>query len=101
MDTFNALRLRFRLVASDFLGIVCILDGDRSSAVVLTRLCGGPGLTSDLIMKFSCPSEITKRPVMEAEPRSARSLEFQRHDAGLKEPLVLAGSAMIAQLTRW
>src|SRR5271166_5279036 len=33
--SFNALRLRFRLVASDFPGIVCILDGDRSSAVVL------------------------------------------------------------------
>ena len=26
--SFNALRLRFRLVASDFPGIVCILDGD-------------------------------------------------------------------------
>jgi hypothetical protein len=25
--SFNALRLRFRLVASDFPGIVCILDG--------------------------------------------------------------------------
>ena len=31
--SFNALRLRFRLVASDFPGIVCILDGDRSGAV--------------------------------------------------------------------
>src|SRR5271157_467086 len=29
----NALRLRFRLVASDFPGIVCILNGDRSGAV--------------------------------------------------------------------
>ena len=28
--SLNALRLRFRLVASDFPGIVCILDGDRS-----------------------------------------------------------------------
>ena len=35
--SFNALRLRFRLVASDFPGIVCILDGDRSSAVVIER----------------------------------------------------------------
>jgi hypothetical protein len=35
--SFNALRLRFRLVASDFPGIVCILDGDRSSAVLLHR----------------------------------------------------------------
>jgi len=26
--SFNILRLRFRLVASDFPGIVCILDGD-------------------------------------------------------------------------
>jgi hypothetical protein len=26
--SFNALRLRFRLVASDFPGIVCILEGD-------------------------------------------------------------------------
>jgi hypothetical protein len=26
--SFSALRLRFRLVASDFPGIVCILDGD-------------------------------------------------------------------------
>ena len=31
--SFNALRLRFRLVASDFPGIVCILDDDRSAAV--------------------------------------------------------------------
>ena len=31
--SFNALRLRFRLVASDFPGIVCILDADRSGAV--------------------------------------------------------------------
>jgi len=31
--SFNALRLRFRLVASDFPGIVCILDGDRCGAV--------------------------------------------------------------------
>ena len=28
--SFDAFRLRFRLVASDFPGIVCILDGDRS-----------------------------------------------------------------------
>ncbi len=67
----------------------------------LTRLRGGPGLANDLIMRFSCPSESTERPVMEAEPRSARSLEFQPHDTGLKEPLVLAGSAMVAQPTRW
>src|SRR5208337_1732744 len=34
--SFNALRLRFRLVASDFFpGIVCILDGDRLGAVEL------------------------------------------------------------------
>ncbi len=33
---FNALRLRFRLVASGFPGIVCILDGDRSGTVELT-----------------------------------------------------------------
>src|SRR5208282_3096103 len=31
-------RLRFRLVASDFPGIVCILDGDRSGAVELTQV---------------------------------------------------------------
>src|SRR5208282_4987977 len=31
--SFNALRLRFRLVASDFPGIVCILDADRFGAV--------------------------------------------------------------------
>jgi len=29
----NSLRLRFRLVANDFPGIVCILDGDRYGAV--------------------------------------------------------------------
>src|SRR5208283_3776933 len=34
--SFNALHLRFRLVASDFPGIVCILDGDRSGAGELT-----------------------------------------------------------------
>ena len=36
--SLNALRLRFRLVASDFPGIVivCILDGDRSGAVELS-----------------------------------------------------------------
>ena len=33
--SFNALRLRFRLVASDFPGIVYILNGDRSGAVEL------------------------------------------------------------------
>src|SRR5271157_671897 len=33
--SFNVLRLRFRLVASDFPGIVCILDADRSRAVEL------------------------------------------------------------------
>src|SRR5208282_3560637 len=33
--SFNALRLRFRLVASDFPGIICILNGDRSGAVEL------------------------------------------------------------------
>ena len=38
MISFNALRLRFRLVASDFPGTVCILDGDRSGTVELTRL---------------------------------------------------------------
>src|SRR5271166_2591811 len=37
---FNALRLRFRLVASDFPGIVCILDRDRPSAVVLKAIGG-------------------------------------------------------------
>src|SRR5271157_6513862 len=31
--SLNALRLRFRLVASDFPGIVCILDSDRSGVV--------------------------------------------------------------------
>jgi len=35
--SFDALRLRIRLVASDFPGIVCILDGDRSGAGELTR----------------------------------------------------------------
>src|SRR5271157_3696918 len=46
--SFNALRLRFRLVASDFPGIVCILDGDRSGAVefvsdsFLQQICAGP-----------------------------------------------------------
>ena len=35
MHIFNALRLRFRFVASDFPGIVYILNGDRSGAVVL------------------------------------------------------------------
>ena len=38
MISFNPLRLHFRLVASDFLSIVCILDGDRPGAVELTRL---------------------------------------------------------------
>ena len=33
-------RLRFRLVASDFPSIVCILDRDRSSAVVLKAIGG-------------------------------------------------------------
>src|SRR5271166_1065395 len=33
--SFNALRLRFRLVASDFPSIICILNGDRSGAVEL------------------------------------------------------------------
>ena len=38
MISFNALRLRFRLVASDFPGMICILDGDRSGAVELETL---------------------------------------------------------------
>ena len=38
MISFNALRLRFRLVASDFPGMICILDGDRSVRVELETL---------------------------------------------------------------
>ena len=35
--SINALRLRFRLVVSDFPGIVYILDGDRYGAVELAK----------------------------------------------------------------
>jgi hypothetical protein len=59
---------------NEFLRENVLLGISRGGLAQLTRLCGGPGLASDLIMRFSCPSEITERPVMEAEPRSARSL---------------------------
>ena len=59
MISFNALRLRFRLVANDFPGTVYILDGDRSGTLELTqvvvhedlaRALPGPGVA--VMMRF-------------------------------------------------
>ena len=60
MKSFNALRSRFRLVASDFHGIVCVLDGNRSSDVEfegprrrrrLQRACSFLGMAVEVMIK--------------------------------------------------
>src|SRR5208337_4033257 len=56
--SLNALRLRFRLVASDFPGIVCILDSDRSGVVEVSDssiLLWGPGVSGLLARRFRKP----------------------------------------------
>src|SRR5271165_2130337 len=51
----NALRLRFRLVASDFPSSICILDGDRLGAVESGKKCepGQAPLTMAVLMNSS------------------------------------------------
>ncbi len=79
--SFNALRLRFRLVASDFPGIVCILDGDRSSAVVLGD---GPASLEDQGLSAPCTSCFPRPSMDRANPESRIGVEYR--DVSLSGP---------------
>ncbi len=101
--SFNVLRLRFRLVASDFPGIVCILDGDRCGAVELNAFLLRKA--SNLLLKPSpaCPDlqdELPSRRIRRA-PSSLRSPAW-RLDASLRlNGLGREVPAGFSHLARW
>ena len=78
MKSFNALRSRLRLVGSDFHGIVCVLDGNRSSddnfegprrRRRLQRACSFLGMAVEVMIKVL--RQVLRQPL--ARPASLRN----------------------------
>ena len=92
MQSYNALRLRFRLVASDFPGIVCILDGDRSGALELTQVV----VHGDRVASWE---EIALWFVLQCEWGRIATAIFQENETIMSHQNTLRGIVAVSRLS--